>query len=98
YKIERFLDTARVNKNWVLIGKIQNVVATKAFMLRVKNCLVTDSWQKISLRVDTKPEASVSFFSNSSKEQVPISIDKIEVLELCISFVWKGMGNTFKSL
>ncbi|CAG8827500.1 44724_t:CDS:1, partial [Gigaspora margarita] len=77
-----------VNKNWVLISKIQDIAATRAFMLRVakkegwnvatdirdffdkdpieaffkKICLVPDSWQKISLRIDTKPEASVLSF------------------------------------
>ncbi|CAG8842844.1 831_t:CDS:2, partial [Gigaspora margarita] len=35
YKIRRFLDTAIVNKNWVLISKIWNIAATRVFMLRV---------------------------------------------------------------
>ncbi|CAG8738964.1 24858_t:CDS:2, partial [Gigaspora margarita] len=58
-----------VNKDWVLIGKIQNIAATRALMLRVAKKEVTDSWQKISSRIDTKPEASVLSFSNSLGEQ-----------------------------
>ncbi|CAG8848392.1 44259_t:CDS:2, partial [Gigaspora margarita] len=35
YKIRRFLDTAIVNKDWVLISKIWDIAATRVFMLRV---------------------------------------------------------------
>ncbi|CAG8850037.1 26200_t:CDS:2, partial [Gigaspora margarita] len=62
------------NKDWVLIGKIRDVVATRAFMLRIMKKEVPYSLQKISLRVDSKPEASVSSFSNSPGGQAPTSI------------------------
>ncbi|CAG8852825.1 5362_t:CDS:2, partial [Gigaspora margarita] len=74
YKIRRFLNTTIVNKDWVLIGKIRDIAATRAFMLRVMKKEVPDSLQKISLRVDSKPEASVSSFSNLPGGQASTSI------------------------
>ncbi|CAG8845748.1 10955_t:CDS:2, partial [Gigaspora margarita] len=66
YKIGRFLNTAMMNKDCVLIGKVQDVAATRVFMLRVAKKEVPDHLQKISSRVDSKPKALVSSFSNSS--------------------------------
>ncbi|RIB05174.1 hypothetical protein C2G38_2220390 [Gigaspora rosea] len=34
-KVERILDNALVNRNWVMIGKVHDVAATRSFMLRV---------------------------------------------------------------
>ncbi|CAG8811792.1 35894_t:CDS:1, partial [Gigaspora margarita] len=44
-----------------------------------KNCLVPDSWQKISSRVNSKSKVSVSSFSNLSGGQaLPVLVQKSE--------------------
>ncbi|CAG8838927.1 41823_t:CDS:2, partial [Gigaspora margarita] len=82
-KIRRFLNTAIVNKDWVLIGKIQNVAATRAFMIRVAKkegwnvaTNIRDSFDKdpIEAFFQEKLLTLVSSFSNSPGEQVLISI------------------------
>ncbi|CAG8795725.1 25271_t:CDS:2 [Gigaspora margarita] len=61
-----------VNKNWVLIGKIQNVAATRVFMLRVakKECwnVATD------IRDSFDKDPIETFFQEKLLKQVPISI------------------------
>ncbi|CAG8836763.1 43997_t:CDS:2, partial [Gigaspora margarita] len=84
------------NKNWVLISKIPNIAATRVFILRVAK---KEDWNVATdIRDSFDEDPMEAFFQKKLLKQVPISISKIGVLELCVSFVWEGIGDTFKSL